>query len=175
MMLFGVAVGVALLHSPIPLAGVRLDVATLAVACALVVIGVQSVLFAVFTAVYATNEGFLPPSNTVSRFLRSWTLERGLAAGAVIGLAGLGGAIAALSAWAGDSHAAILRLMLPSLTALMVSCQLVFSAFFISILGVRHSAKAESAKSGEAVEAEVGRGLPETNLISELPEQAIRR
>jgi hypothetical protein len=64
--------------------------------------------------------------------------------------------------------------MLPSLTALMVSCQLVFSAFFISILGVRHSAKAESAEVVDA-EVEIGRGLPETNLISELPEQAIRR
>jgi glycosyltransferase involved in cell wall biosynthesis len=140
MMLIGAAGGVTILTGPILFGGVKLYLATLAVACALVVIGFQALLFAIFTAVYGTNEGFLPPSNTVARFLRSWTLERGLVAAAVLGLTGLGGGIAALLIWAdSNSHTNILHLVLPSLTALMISCQLLFSAFFISILGVRHS------------------------------------
>jgi len=173
MMLVGVAGGVAILHGPIPLGGVRLDLASLAVACALVVIGIQSVLFAVFTAVYATNEGFLPPSNTVARFLRHWSLERGLAAGALLGLAGLGGGLAALVVWAGGvSNPPILRIILPSVTALMVSCQLVFSAFFISILGVRHAAKTHPVS---AVEPDIDPGEPSDNLIPQFPEQVISR
>jgi Glycosyl transferase family 2 len=140
MILAGAAGGVAILTGPILLGGAKLNLATLAGACALVVIGFQAVLFAVFTAVYATNEGFLPPNNTLGRFLQSWTLERGLAAAAMLGLAGLGGGIAALLIWADTkSDTNVLRIVLPSLTALMISCQLVFSAFFISILGVRHS------------------------------------
>lgn len=174
MMLIGAICGVAELAGPIQLGVVRLDLATLAGACALVVIGFQAVLFAIFTTVYAANEGFLPPSNTVSRLLKSWTLERGLAAAAALGLAGLGGGITALLIWTDNSHFNILRIILPSLTALMVSCQLVFSGFFISILGVSHSAKTESADSAEArVDAPAGR--PETNVMSGLPEQAIRR
>ena len=140
MILAGAAAGVAILTGPILLGGAKLNLATLAGACALVVIGFQAVLFAVFTAVYATNEGFLPPNNTLGRFLQSWTLERGLAAAAMLGLAGLGGGMAALLIWADTkSDTNVLRIVLPSLTALMISCQLVFSAFFISILGVRHS------------------------------------
>jgi hypothetical protein len=174
MMLVGAVAGIAILPGPIPFAGVRLNLATLAAACALVVIGMQAVLFAIFTAVYATNEGFLPPSNKVARFLRSWTLERGLLAGAVLGLAGLGGAAAALIVWSGGTvpHPEILRLVLPSLTALMLSCQLVFSAFFISILGVSHAAKADLRK---AAEVEIGPSRPDASLLSEFPEQVIRR
>jgi glycosyltransferase involved in cell wall biosynthesis len=174
MMLVGAAGGIAILPGPIPFAGVRLNLATLAAACALVVIGMQAVLFAIFTAVYATNEGFLPPSNKVARFLRSWTLERGLVAGAVLGLAGLGGAASALFVWSGGAapHPDILRLVLPSLTALMLSCQLVFSAFFISILGVSHSAKADSERPGQVG---IGPSLPEADLITELSQQVIRR
>jgi hypothetical protein len=32
-----------------------------------------------------------------------------------------------------------LRLMIPSVTALMVSCQIVLGTFFLSILGIRHT------------------------------------
>jgi hypothetical protein len=169
MILAGAAGGVALLVGPILLGGARLNLATLAGACALVVIGFQAVLFAIFTAVYATNEGFLPPNNTLGRFLQSWTLERGLAAAAVLGLAGLGGGVAALLIWADTrSDTNVLRIVLPSLTALMISCQLVFSAFFISILGVRHS------RSSDGSSAEVRHQEP-SRMNSSLPETASTR
>jgi hypothetical protein len=167
--LIGAGSGLAMLTGPIMLGGVTLDLTALAVACALVVIGFQAALFAVFTAVYAANEGFLPPSNTVGRFLQSWTLERGLAAAGVLGLAGLGGGITALLIWADSNmHTNILRIILPSLTSLMISCQLVFSAFFISILGVRHSRHDQ----GGNVEASQEELAPEN---SRLPETAVMR
>lgn len=148
----GVPTGMVMLLSP-PSVGVRLILAILAAACALVVIGMQAVLFATFTAVYATNEGFLPPSNKIARLLRFWSLERGLVAGGLFGMVGLVGVGAALSVWFGGSapHPQILGIVLPSLTALTLSGQLVFSAFFISILGVRHSAVADSEKYAKVV------------------------
>jgi glycosyltransferase involved in cell wall biosynthesis len=173
MMLIGAVVGLVILTGPIRLGELRLDHATLAVACSLVVIGFQAVLFAIFTGVYAGNEGFLPPSKSLGRFLQSWTLERGLAAAAALGLAGLGGGIFALLSWADNPHSDILSIVLPSLTALMVSCQLVFSGFFISILGIRHSAKAEPADIAEAG-VEASPSSSRTNLTSALPGQAIR-
>jgi hypothetical protein len=166
MILAGAAGGVAILTGPILLGGVmaNANLATLAGACALVVIGFQAVLFAIFTAVYATNEGFLPPNNTLGRFLQSWTLERGLAAAAMLGLAGLGGGIAALLIWADSkSDTDILRIILPSLTALMISCQLVFSAFFISILGIRHG----SREVGDAIELTLNSSLVKAEVRSE--------
>jgi hypothetical protein len=144
MVAIGACGGLAIVPGPLPFAGIRLDLGALAAACASVVIGLQAVLFAIFTSVYASNEGFLPPSTKVGRLLKAWSLERGLAVGAAIGLTGLVGLAASI--WSHlitdpDPHAPVLRLLLPSLTALMISCQLVFAAFFISILGVRHTSR----------------------------------
>jgi hypothetical protein len=102
----------------------------------------QAVLFAIFTVVYASNEGFLPTSAAIKRLLRIWTLERGLAVGTLLGLAGLAGAIASVVIWSGYTfgqlpYDSVLRLVLPSVTALVISCQLVLGTFFLSILGIR--------------------------------------
>ena len=141
-LLLGTVVGAAIIPGPLAIAGVKLDVDSLAAASAMVIIGMQAVLFAIFTAVYASNEGFLPQSAAVRRLLRIWTLERGLAAGTLLGLAGLGGAIASLVIWSGYTfgrlpYDSVLRLVLPSVTALVISSQLVLGTFFLSILGIR--------------------------------------
>jgi hypothetical protein len=143
-LLAGVVTGAAIIPGPLAIAGVKLDVDSLAVASAMVIIGMQAVLFAIFTAVYASNEGFLPPSAAVKRLLRIWTLERGLAVGAALGLAGLAGGIASLALWSGYTFGRLpydsaLRLVLPSATALVMSCQLVLGTFFLGILGIRRS------------------------------------
>jgi hypothetical protein len=143
-LVLGIIVGAAIIPGPLAIAGVKLDVDTLAAASAMVIIGLQAVLFAIFTSVYASNEGFLPPSAAVKRLLRVWTLERGLIAGVVLGLLGLSGGIASLVIWSGTTfgrlpYDSVLRLVLPAATALVMSCQLVFGTFFLSILGIRRS------------------------------------
>ena len=140
----GLIVGAAIIPGPLAVDGVRLDVDTLAAASALMTIGLQAMLFAIFTSVYASNEGFLPPSAAVRRLRRLWTLERGLAVGAVLGLAGIAGGIASLVFWYGFTfgrlpYDTVLRLVLPSATALVMSSQIIFGTFFLSILDVRHS------------------------------------
>jgi hypothetical protein len=144
MLCVGLIVGVAIIPGPLSIGGVKLDVDSLAAASALMTIGLQAILFAIFTCVYASNEGFLPPSVAVKRLRRIWTLERGLAVGAVLGLAGIGGGIASLAFWWGATfgrlpYDTVLRLVLPSATALAMSCQIVFGTFFLSILDIRHS------------------------------------
>jgi glycosyltransferase involved in cell wall biosynthesis len=143
-LVLGMTVGAAIIPGPLAIAGVKLDVDTLAAASAMVVIGLQAVLFAIFASVYASNEGFLPQSAAVKRLLPLWTLERGLLAGLALALFGLSGGIASLVIWSGTAfgrlpYESVLRLVLPSTTALIVSCQLIFGTFFLSILGIRRS------------------------------------
>jgi hypothetical protein len=164
----GVCGALAIVPGPLPFAAVRVDVAALAAACALVVIGLQSVLFAIFTSVYASNEGFLPASTKVGQLLKSWSLERGLAAGAALGLIGLVGVIADVLIWSDgfsgyDPNAPILRILLPSLTAMIMSCQLVSAAFFISILGIRHT----SREVTESIEIRVDSAIRQSSMMSE--------
>jgi hypothetical protein len=110
----------------------------------MVVIGFQSVLFWLFTQVYAGSEGFLPEEPRVTRVLEKLSLERGLMLGGLIGLAGLAGLIFSLLYWNGQKFSHLnyehsLRLMIPSVTALIVSCQVVLGTFFLSILGIKHT------------------------------------
>jgi len=110
----------------------------------MVVIGFQSVLFWLFTQVYAGSEGFLPEEPKVQRLLEKLSLERGLLLGAAIGVAGLAGLIVSLLDWNGQKFSHLnyehsLRLMIPSVTALIVSCQVILGTFFLSILGIKHT------------------------------------
>ncbi len=144
MILIGIVIGLAIIPGPLRLGAIRLSVDTMAAASALVVIGVQAVLFAIFTSVYASNEGFLPRSPAIKRLLRIWTLERGLAFGTVLGVLGASGVLTTFILWSragfGNDHNFLaLRVVLPSLAALVVSCQVVLGTFFLSILSIRRA------------------------------------
>jgi hypothetical protein len=156
----GVVIGAVISAGPLKVGGVTFDVDTLVAASAMVVIGFQAVLFWLFTQVYAGSEGFLPEEPKVQRLLGNLSLERGLLAGAAIGLAGLVGLIFSLTYWQANKFGQLnyehaLRLMVPSVTALVVSCQVILGTFFLSILGIkqtRHTpigAKAEIKASDE--------------------------
>ena len=80
----------------------------------------------------------------VQRVLGKLSLERGLILGALIGLAGLAGLIFSLLYWNTQkfhqlNYEHALRLMIPSVTALIVSCQVILGTFFLSILGIKHT------------------------------------
>ncbi len=140
----GLVIGAVVATGPLTIGSVTFDVDTLVAASAMVVIGFQAVLFWLFTQVYAGAEGFLPEEPKVQRLLGNLSLERGLLAGAAIGLAGLVGLIFSLTYWQANKFGQLnyehaLRLMVPSVTALVVSCQLVLGTFFLSILGIKQT------------------------------------
>ena len=142
--LTGLVIGTLVAIGPLTIGSVTFDVDTLVAAGAMVVIGFQSVLFWLFTQVYAGAEGFLPEEPKVQRLLGKLSLERGLVAGVLIGAAGLVGLIFSLTYWQANKFGQLnyehaLRLMVPSVTALVVSCQLVLGTFFLSILGIKQT------------------------------------
>jgi glycosyltransferase involved in cell wall biosynthesis len=144
LLLLGLIVGGAVAAGPITIGSVTFDVDTLVAAGAAVVIGFQLVLFWLFTQVYAGSEGFLPNEPSVQKLLGKLSLERGLILGVIIGLAGLVGLVFSLTYWQANKFGALnyehaLRLMVPSATALVVSCQVIFGGFFLSILGIKQT------------------------------------
>jgi glycosyltransferase involved in cell wall biosynthesis len=140
----GIVIGALVIPRPLNLGAITLDVDTLVVASAMVVIGFQAVLFALFTQVYASAEGFLPEEQRVRRILRTLSLERGLVVGGVLFIVGIVGLAFSLSYWGSASFGSLdynhaLRLVVPSVTALIVSFQIFLGTFFLSILGIRHT------------------------------------
>jgi Glycosyl transferase family 2 len=144
LLIVGLVVGAAVAIRPLDIAGVSFDVDTLVACGAAVDIGFQAVLFWLFTQVYAGAEGFLPTEPKVKTLLGKLSLERGLLTGAVVGLAGLVGLVFSLTYWQGHAFGHLnyehaLRLMIPSVTALVLSCQLILGTFFLSILGIKQT------------------------------------
>jgi len=140
----GLIIGALVALGPLTIGSVTFDVDTLVAASAMVVIGFQAVLFWLFTQVYAGSEGFLPEEPKVQRLLAKLSLERGLLIGAAFGVAGLVGLIFSLTYWQANKFGQLnyehaLRLMVPSVTALILSCQLVLGTFFLSILGIKQT------------------------------------
>src|SRR6202046_4611674 len=102
LLIAGLIIGAIVVPHPFRVGTVTFDVDTLVAASAMVVIGFQSVMFWLFTQVYAGSEGFLPEEPKVQRLLEKLSLERGLLLGAAIGLAGVGGLIVSLLFWNGQ-------------------------------------------------------------------------
>ncbi len=142
LMLGGLVAGSWLLSGPIFIGRVGFDVQTLLYAAVAVVIGFQAMVFAVFTKVFAISEGLLPEDPRLNKLFRIISLERGIVAGVLLVLAGLGGSIYAVSFWDEKSFGPLdpsktLRIIIPSITALIVGCQIILSSFFLSVLVLR--------------------------------------
>ncbi|MER7502118.1 glycosyltransferase family 2 protein [Nonomuraea pusilla] len=157
MMILGLVAGTALTFGPVEIGELAFDVDTLVGSSALVVIGFQAVLFAVFTKVYAAEEGFLPESRRIRKLIDIVSLEKGLIAGGLLALAGVVGLVMSLVHWQVRSFGELdpresLRLVVPSATALVMSFQTIFAALFVSILGIRRSRETSMDVAAQAAE-----------------------
>jgi glycosyltransferase involved in cell wall biosynthesis len=142
--LAGLLLTVWLLPAQRAIGRVFFDVDTLAYAIGLMLVGVHITVFAVSAKVFGTREGFLPPDAKFERLYNYVTLESGLLLGTALLLAGFGAMVYSVVLWgrAGFGFltpAHMLRITLPAAAALMLGVEAIFSSFFLSLLGMRHS------------------------------------
>ncbi|MEU5869465.1 MULTISPECIES: glycosyltransferase [unclassified Nonomuraea] len=157
LMALGLVAGTALTFGPVEIGELAFDVDTLVGSSALVVIGFQAALFALFTKVYAAEEGFLPESPRIRKIIDIVTLEKGLVVGGLLALAGLVGLVMSLVHWQVRSFGALdpresLRMVVPAATALVMSFQTIFASLFISILGIRRTKESSIDVAAKAAE-----------------------
>ncbi|GBL16005.1 putative glycosyltransferase [Microcystis aeruginosa NIES-1211] len=115
---------------------------TLLYSATALIIGFQIVSFAIFTKAFAISEGLLPEDRKLRRFLRYINLEVGLIIGVILFLLGIGGSVYALYTWNAQLYGALdpavtMRIVIPSVTALALGVQVIFSSFFLSVLGLK--------------------------------------
>lgn len=142
-MALGSAVMFALMSGPKTINGVTFDIHTMLYAAILVIIGLQTVAFALFSKVFAVNARLVPEDDRVKFALKIITLERGLILGVLLCLIGIAGSIYAFVVWGKTSFGhlvptSMMRIVIPSLTFLAVGIQIIFASFFLSVLGVKH-------------------------------------
>jgi hypothetical protein len=142
MMLVGVIGGGALMTGPVTIGGVRFDVSTMLYCAAATILGSQLVLFWTFAEIFAMGEGLLPADSRLVAAFDYITLELGLAIGGAMFVAGLVGGLASVADWGsrgfGDLEATkTLRLVIPSVTLMILGAQGIMGSFFLSVLGLR--------------------------------------
>jgi hypothetical protein len=142
LMLVGLVGGIALSIAPVTLGGVTFDVSSLLFCAAAVVLGSQLVLFWTFAEIFAMGEGLVPPNPRLVSAFDYVTLEVGLSIGGAMFIAGIVGAIAAVAHWRATGFgplnaSATLRLVIPSVTLMILGAQGIMSSFFLSVLGLR--------------------------------------
>ena len=130
-----------LLPGPLPVAGVTFDIHTLLYASGATVLGFQAMQFWAFAQTYGALEGVVPEQPVLTRFLASVGLEAALILGGVLVLLGLVLGVTTLAMWGGEHFGAMvgsgaMRLAIASVTAMILGVQLVFGAFFVTILGM---------------------------------------
>lgn len=140
----------ALSFGSIHLGKIVLDVGSMAIAGMLLLVGVQLGSFALYSKVFAVAEGLLPQDTALNRWFGIFTLERGLLAGGATLLAGFLLFLNAWAAWKNVGYGALaydenLRRLLPAVILITLGVQVVFSSFFMSVLGLKTSGRTPPA------------------------------
>jgi uncharacterized membrane protein (UPF0182 family) len=141
LLVFGTVAGLVLLRGPLLIGGVAFDVTTLLFAAMAILVGFQSVVFAMFTKVFAISEGLLPEDTRLSRVFRYVTLEAGLLAGFLLALVGGAAWLLGLAYWRSQHFGTLdpqqtLRIVIPGVVCFTLGIQIILSSFFLSVLGM---------------------------------------
>jgi hypothetical protein len=138
----GVAAEIAILHGPVVIGGVGFDIHTMLYAAGASILGVQLVLFSLLARTVGVLKALLPMSPPLERFLRVFTVERGISLGLLLALAGLALAIYSVDSWAHTRLAALdpatmMRVAIPSVTLMLAGAEIIFASFLLGFIDVR--------------------------------------
>ena len=128
-----------LFPGPRTVGAVTLDVHTMLYGAIMIIVGLQGVSFALFASQFTANANLLPRDDGLMRLLGTITVERGVLLGLILFAVGLSGTLYAVLVWGDAGYGDLLptqmmRLAIPSVTALACGAQVVFISFFMGVL-----------------------------------------
>ncbi|HKO15295.1 MAG TPA: glycosyltransferase family 2 protein [Gemmatimonadaceae bacterium] len=121
---------------------IAFDVHTLLFASLSAIAGYQSIVFALFTKVFAISEGLLPEDPRLTRLGTAVRLEHGLLAGLAGMLAGMALLAGAVEQWWSVNFGPLdyshtMRWVIPGVTFTTLGFQTMLSSFFLSVLAMK--------------------------------------
>ncbi len=140
--ILGILLSAFLLGGPRHIGGITLDINTLMYAAFLIILGVQAVLFSLFTYVFGVNADLLPKNNLTEKFVQSIGLEKGIVISLGMILLGFASSVGALLYWGENLFGEIdptfsMRLVIPGAVLFTLGFQTFFASFFLSILNTK--------------------------------------
>ena len=149
LIIIGTAAELAILRGPIVIHGVGFDIHTMLYAAGATVLGVQLVLFSLLARTVGVLKNVLPMSRPLGRFLRVFTLERGILLGLSLGLNGFALAAYSVGSWAHARLGALdpttmMRVAIPSVTLMLAGAEIVFASFLLGFIDLRTNPPGDS-------------------------------
>ena len=137
----GLVVGAILLPGPVRYGQVVFDVHTFLVASLCVIVGLQSISFAIMGRRFASRYGFIPRSGSYDKVLESITLERVLVAAITLMLIGFAALVWGVNQWALRDFGQLnltstMRAVILAMTFMVCGFQLMMSGFMSSIINI---------------------------------------
>lgn len=137
----GIVVGAVLLPGPFTIGSVSFDVHTFLVAALCIIVGLQSISFAIIGRRFASRYGFIPRSGNYDRLLEALTLERILVVSVLLMLIGIAALVWGVGEWAARDFGALnpsstMRPVILAMTALVSGFQMMMSGFMSSMINI---------------------------------------
>lgn len=138
LMLAGIALMLALAGGPRQLFGHRWDYHPVLFGAAATIVGYNLVLFDLFAKTFSMGAGFARPEQWLQRWLPLFSLEKGLVAGGLLALAGLGLEIKIVLDWIASDYGELMavRGIVLGMAAMVLGLQTVFASFLLSLLTI---------------------------------------
>lgn len=138
-LIFTIILSVGSLH----VGAVGFGVHTLMYSAAAMMVGVNLVMFSLFTRSYASITGFIPTESKLDQWLDNTSTEKGVVIGLLLFFAGIITTIVAFCIWGhtgfgGLSPESMMRITIPAMLLIVVGIEVIFGSFFIGILHIKH-------------------------------------
>jgi len=120
---------------------VAVDLHTLLVAAMATIAGLQTISFAIIARRYATSRGFLPQSPRLEKRAHFFALEQVIVVALLMFVLGIVGVLWCVMRWATVDfgpleYGLVMRILIASMTILMIGVQLLFTGFLAALLDI---------------------------------------
>lgn len=142
LMSMGFILSLILVITPIKIGSITFDVHTLLFTTSTLIVGFQFVVFYGLTKVFAVTQNLLPRSKRYNSFFSFINLEKGLVAGFLMIILGIGMSVYGFLQWSNLHYGILqtnvtLRIIIPAVTIIILGVQIILYSFFFSILGLK--------------------------------------
>ena len=143
LVLIGLFGNVAFMFDNIHIGSVVLGVHSRLYLGAMVVVGLQMIIFALFAKVYAVNSGMHPKKDKIGELLKKITLEKVLILGVIFTIVGIALTIYAMIIWKKKSWGElnptdVMPITIPAVYLIIIGVQVAFTSFVIGVLNIEY-------------------------------------
>lgn len=145
-MSFGLAGVAALARGPLGLFNKNFDFHSMILASMSVLLGYQIIMLGIYAKTYSWKGGFNKEGAIIRTTLRYFKLEKGILLGLTISGIGFIIGLLTLLSWAQQGFGELwaIRPAILSMTFIMLGIQILFSSFFLSILGIEQASQKDN-------------------------------